>query len=167
MKFRLAVLSAVAWSASAWAGEVLMPDVSDGVWRPTVRHAIGGEDIAYSPPLVANGDIAFRVGPFGDNSTLWCAKAWTPPVFREGRRHGSERGYALVSFGNYRLDATVDGLPLAGAAFWEQTLDLFCGGAFEGQTLMVGFRWWEGFRGSDPNGGVQVVGLCEEGAIGR
>ena len=24
-----------------------------------------------------------------------------------------------------------------------------------------------GFRGSDPNGGVRVVGLCEEGAFGR
>ena len=58
--------------------------------------------------------------------------------------------------------------------------------AFEGQTLMVGLGWWgcaklwynvrheavaqlqdqpeqtlEGFRGSDPNGGVRVVGLCE------
>ena len=39
------------------------------------------------------------------------------------------------------------------------------------KTLMVGFGWWGcaklmegcqvGFRGSDPNGGVQVVGLRE------
>ena len=115
-----------------------MPSPDDPVWRPTVAHAIGGEDEAYSPPLLANGDIAFRVGPFGDNATLWCEKGWTPPIYREGRREGSERQFMLKSYGNYRLGFTVDGKAGAGAARWEQTLDLYHGEAVGRITLSNG-----------------------------
>ena len=48
---------------------------------------------------------------------------------------------------------------IAKFGFEVETVELDAGynGAFEGQTLMVGFGWW----GCDPNGGVRVVGLCE------
>ena len=101
-----------------------LPPASDAVWRPTVTHAFGGEDGAYSPALVGNGDICFRVGPFGDNSTTWCEKAWTPPIFREGVRFGSDRHYELKSFGNYRLGFTIDGQAPDEPLEWTQTLDL-------------------------------------------
>ncbi|MGN0826400.1 MAG: hypothetical protein ACI4QD_00505 [Kiritimatiellia bacterium] len=106
-----------------------LPSPNDAVWRPTVQQVIGKEDSAYSPPLLANGDIAFRCGPFGDNSTRWCPTGWTPPIYRAGRRGGSEQAFNLKSYGNYRLDFTVGGKPLEGAARWRQTLDLYCGEA--------------------------------------
>lgn len=94
---------------------------------PEVEQCGWGEPEGYSPPLVANGDIAFRVGPFGDNTHTWADLAWTPPIYRAGRRYGSEDSFKLVSFGNYRIDLTVEGVSLNNCDSWRQQLDYATG----------------------------------------
>ena len=93
---------------------------------PSVLHEGAGAPLGYRRPLAGNGEVSLLVGPLGDTGAGPDGPAG-PPIFRAGRRYGSQRRFELIPYGLYDIAVEVGGKPLGMTLAWEQTLDLACG----------------------------------------
>ena len=97
-------------------------DVAKGWAAPEVSQEGPGSPAGYRRPLAGNGEVSLLVGPHGGMGAGPDGSA-SPPVFRAGRRHGSQRRFELIPYGFYDVSSSVGGKPLGEACQWGQSID--------------------------------------------
>lgn len=76
---------------------------------------------SYVPPLVSNGNLSMLVDYTGGQLQQEYVKM-TPVIYWAGHRYGPPKD-ALISFGHFEQEYTVNGQVYAQPDSWEQTLD--------------------------------------------